>query len=118
MFALLIFSAIFGPALVLYDPLATNASIALQAPSWEHWFGTDNVGRDVFSRVIVATRLDLSISVAAVALSFVVGSVLGCIAGYWGGWLDIVLNRFFGYDHGLSAVRFGDGNCRSPWQHD
>jgi peptide/nickel transport system permease protein len=94
MFALLIFSAIFGPALVLYDPLATNASIALQAPSWEHWFGTDNVGRDVFSRVIVATRLDLSISVAAVALSFVVGSVLGCIAGYWGGWLDIVLNRF------------------------
>ena len=94
MFALLIFSAVFGPALVPYDPLATNASIALQAPSWEHWFGTDNVGRDVFSRVIVATRLDLSISVAAVALSFIVGSVLGCIAGYWGGWLDIVLNRF------------------------
>lgn len=94
MFALLIFSAVFGPALVPYDPLATNASIALQAPSWEHWFGTDNVGRDVFSRVIVATRLDLSISVAAVALSFVVGSVLGCIAGYWGGWLDMVLNRF------------------------
>ena len=94
MFALLIFSAVFGPALVPYDPLATNASISLQAPSWEHWFGTDNVGRDVFSRVIVATRLDLSISVAAVALSFIVGSVLGCIAGYWGGWLDIVLNRF------------------------
>ena len=94
MFALLIISAVFGPALVPYDPLATNASIALQAPSWEHWFGTDNVGRDVFSRVIVATRLDLSISVAAVALSFVVGSVLGCIAGYWGGWLDIILNRF------------------------
>ncbi|MFT4782436.1 MAG: peptide/nickel transport system permease protein [Paracoccaceae bacterium] len=94
MFALLIFSALFGPALVPYDPLATNASNALQAPSWEHWFGTDNVGRDVFSRVIVATRLDLSISVAAVALSFVVGSVLGCVAGYWGGWLDIILNRF------------------------
>lgn len=94
MFALLIFSAIFGPALVPYDPLETNASIALQAPSWGHWFGTDNVGRDVFSRVIVATRLDLSISVAAVALSFVVGSILGCIAGYWGGWLDIILNRF------------------------
>jgi peptide/nickel transport system permease protein len=93
MFGLLIFSAVFGPALVPYDPLATNASIALQAPSWTHWFGTDNVGRDVFSRVIVATRLDLSISVAAVALSFVAGSILGCIAGYWGGWLDIILNR-------------------------
>ncbi len=94
MFALLIFSAVFGPALVPYDPLATNASNALQPPSAAHWFGTDNVGRDVFSRVIVATRLDLSISVAAVALSFVVGSVLGCIAGYWGGWPDIILNRF------------------------
>lgn len=94
MFALLIISAVFGPALVPYDPLATNASNALQPPSGAHWFGTDNVGRDVFSRVIVATRLDLSISVAAVALSFVVGSVLGCIAGYWGGWPDIILNRF------------------------
>ena len=94
MFAALIFSAVFGPALVPYDPLATNASNALQPPSAAHWFGTDNVGRDVFSRVIVATRLDLSISVAAVALSFVVGSILGCIAGYWGGWPDIILNRF------------------------
>ena len=93
MFALIVLSAILGPALVPYDPLQTNASNALQAPSWDHWFGTDNVGRDVFSRVIVATRLDLAISVAAVALSFVVGSVLGSIAGYWGGWLDIVLNR-------------------------
>lgn len=94
MFGLLMISAIFGPSLVPFDPLQTNASNALQPPSWEHWFGTDNVGRDVFSRVIVATRLDLSISVAAVALSFVVGSVLGCIAGYWGGWPDIILNRF------------------------
>jgi peptide/nickel transport system permease protein len=93
MFALIVLSAVFGPMLVPYDPLQTNASMALQPPSWDHWFGTDNVGRDVFSRVIVATRLDLSISVAAVALSFVVGSVLGSIAGYWGGWLDIVLNR-------------------------
>lgn len=94
MFAFLIFCAVFGPAIAPYDPLATNASIALQPPSWAHWFGTDNVGRDVFSRVLVATRLDLSISVAAVALSFVVGSILGAVSGYWGGWLDIILNRF------------------------
>ena len=94
MFTVLILSAFLGPALVPYDPLETNAARALQAPSWDHWFGTDNVGRDVFSRVIVATRLDLSMSVAAVALSFLAGSFLGAIAGYWGGWLDIVLNRF------------------------
>lgn len=93
MLAVLLICAIFGPALVPYDPLQTNAANALQPPSWDHWFGTDNVGRDVFSRVIVATRLDLYMSVAAVALSFVVGSVVGAAAGYWGGWLDIVLNR-------------------------
>ncbi|WP_297838854.1 ABC transporter permease [uncultured Roseibium sp.] len=94
MFTFFIGSAVLGPALVPYDPLQTNAANALQAPSWSHWFGTDNLGRDVFSRVIVATRLDLIISVSAVALSFVIGSVLGAVAGYRGGWLDVVLNRF------------------------
>lgn len=86
--------AVFGPSLVPYDPLASNAAKVLQPPSLSHWFGTDNLGRDVFSRVIVATRLDLLISVTAVALSFVIGSFLGAVAGYWGGWLDAVLNRF------------------------
>lgn len=94
LFAFLIGCAVFGPSLVPYDPLASNAARALEPPSLDHWFGTDNLGRDVFSRVIVATRLDLVISVAAVALSFVIGSVLGAVAGYWGGWLDAILNRF------------------------
>lgn len=93
MFGLLIFAAVFGPYVVPYDPLATNAESVLQPPSLTHWFGTDNLGRDVFSRVVVATRLDLVISVAAVALSFVIGSFLGAIAGYRGGWTDITLNR-------------------------
>lgn len=93
LFLLIICCALFGPGLVPYDPLKTSAANALQPPSSAHWFGTDNVGRDVFSRVVVATRLDLSISVAAVSLSFVIGSILGGIAGYWGGWLDSVLNR-------------------------
>lgn len=93
MLAFFLGCAFFGPALVPYDPLATNAARALEPPSFDHWFGTDNLGRDVFSRVIVATRLDLTISVAAVALSFVIGSVLGAAAGYWGGWIDAILNR-------------------------
>ena len=94
MFALIIFVAVFGPAIAPYDPLASHAARALEPPSWDHWFGTDNLGRDVFSRVLVATRLDLTISVAAVALSFVAGSILGSAAGYWGGWLDAGLSRF------------------------
>lgn len=93
MFAGLLISAIFGPMIVPYDPLATDASATLQPPSAAHWFGTDNLGRDVFSRVIVATRLDLVISVAAVALSFAIGSVLGAISGYRGGMVDTVTSR-------------------------
>lgn len=95
MFAVLLVAAALGPVLVPYDPMASNAALALQPPSLDHWFGTDNLGRDVFSRVVIATRLDLAISVAAVALSFLIGSVLGSIAGYWGGWMDAVLNRLF-----------------------
>ena len=88
-----IITAILGPYLVPYDPLETNAKIALQPPSIEHLFGTDNLGRDVFSRVIVATRLDLTLSVLAVLMSFIIGSFLGALAGYWGGWLDVFLSR-------------------------
>ncbi|MBD0269187.1 MAG: ABC transporter permease [Cyanobacteria bacterium Co-bin8] len=85
--------AIFGEALAPYDPLASNSAIALQAPSPSHWFGTDQLGRDVLSRVIVATRLDLGIAVLAVAMSFWVGSILGTCAGYFGGWTDRIISR-------------------------
>ena len=93
LFALIIGVAVFGPLLIPFDPLETNASRALMPPSLDNWFGTDNLGRDLFSRVIIATRLDLMISVAAVALAFVVGAAMGSAAGYWGGWIDIVTGR-------------------------
>jgi peptide/nickel transport system permease protein len=85
--------ALFGPALVPHDPLATLADKALKPPSADHWFGTDHLGRDVFSRVVVATRLDLLISVSAVAISFICGATLGACAGYWGGWFDRLSGR-------------------------
>src|SRR5829696_3213172 len=86
-------AALIGPALVPYDPLATQTSIAFQPPSALHWFGTDQLGRDVFSRVIVATRLDLVIAFAAVCLSMAVGSAVGAAMGYFGGGLDAVVGR-------------------------
>lgn len=92
MLAALIICAVLGPSIVPYDPLASS-DIILQAPSAAHWFGTDHLGRDVFSRVIVATRLDMAISIGAVALSFIAGSILGCVAGYWGGWFDTIISR-------------------------
>jgi peptide/nickel transport system permease protein len=90
---LIVLCAVFGPLLVPYDPLASEAGHALQPPSWAHWFGTDGVGRDVFSRVVVAARLDMLISVSAVALSFVAGSAIGAVAGYYGGWFDKLSGR-------------------------
>ena len=93
LFGVIVFLAIFGPWLAPYDPLATDAINALQPPSWAHPFGTDQLGRDVFSRVIVATRLDLGIAISAVALSFFIGSAMGCAAGFWGGWTDRITGR-------------------------
>ena len=93
LFLVFVLFAIFGEAIAPYDPLASNSAIALQPPSLSHWFGTDQLGRDVLSRVMVATRLDLGIAVMAVALSFLVGSLLGTCAGYFGGWADRIISR-------------------------
>lgn len=91
--ALFVLAALLGPLIVPHDPLATDAANALKPPSPRHWFGTDDLGRDVFARVVVATRLDLLISVSAVALSFVAGSALGSLAGFYGGWTDRIVSR-------------------------
>ena len=85
--------AVLGPALVPYDPLATDAAHKLETPSRAHWFGTDQVGRDLLSRVIVATRLDLAISLSAVAISFALGSLAGTSAGFFGGWTERLVSR-------------------------
>ncbi len=82
-----------GPALVPYDPLASDTANALRPPSLAHWFGTDQLGRDILSRIVVATRLDLLISVAAVSISFVIGSAAGACAGYFGGAIDKSVGR-------------------------
>jgi peptide/nickel transport system permease protein len=76
-----------------YNPLASDTAAAMQPPSTLHWFGTDHLGRDILSRVLVATRLDLGIALAAVALSFVIGAAAGSAAGYFGGWTDRLVGR-------------------------
>jgi len=95
-FALLLliaFAALFGPSAVPFDPLASDTAMALKPPSAAHWFGTDQLGRDIFSRVIVATRLDTFIAVASVALVFLMGGLAGVAAGYFGGWTDRIVGR-------------------------
>ena len=92
LFALIVLLAIFGPALAPYDPIA-NGPNTLQPPSARHWFGTDQTGRDIFSRVLVAVRLDLIIAVASVAGAFVSGTLAGIVAGFFGGWFDRIVGR-------------------------
>ncbi|HUE19288.1 MAG TPA: ABC transporter permease [Stellaceae bacterium] len=93
MFLLLTACAIIGPSIVPHDPLASDTAVALHPPSLHHLFGTDQIGRDIFSRVIVATRLDMWIAVSSVALVFAMGGIAGIAAGFFGGWIDQVVGR-------------------------
>jgi peptide/nickel transport system permease protein len=93
MLVTLLFLALFGSALAPYDPLKSDTVNTLKPPSARHWFGTDQLGRDMLSRVMVATRLDMAIAFSAVALSFAVGSVAGACAGAFGGWTERIVSR-------------------------
>jgi peptide/nickel transport system permease protein len=93
LFVLIVLAAVLGPNIVPYNPLASDTAQALKPPSAHHWFGTDQLGRDVFSRVVVATRLDFFIAVASVALVFLMGGLAGVAAGFFGGWTDRIVGR-------------------------
>jgi peptide/nickel transport system permease protein len=90
---LIILGAIFAPYITLHDPTAQSWTSVRQAPSWTYWFGTDEVGRDVFARVIYGARASLYAGVVSVGIAVVVGVPLGVAAGYLGGWTDSILAR-------------------------
>jgi peptide/nickel transport system permease protein len=93
LFLIIVLAVLIGPVIVPYDPLGSDTAAALKPPSAAHWFGTDQIGRDVFSRVIVATRLDFLIATASVALVFLMGGLAGVAAGFFGGWTDRIVGR-------------------------
>jgi peptide/nickel transport system permease protein len=80
--------------LALYDPLFTHPEIRLAPPSWPHPFGTDDIGRDVFSRIIYGARISLWVGLLAVGIGTVAGTIIGLLCGYWEGRLDLALQRF------------------------
>lgn len=85
--------AVFGPSVTPYDPYRDDLLNTLAPPSAAHWFGTDQIGRDVFSRVIVGARPILSVAPLATLLATAAGTALGLLTGYVGGWLDILVGR-------------------------
>ena len=90
----MIAAAIFAPWIVPYNPTATDMPSAFEPPSREHWAGTDQLGRDILSRLISATRLDLAVAVSAVSASCTIGALVGGACGYVGGYLDKWIGRF------------------------
>jgi peptide/nickel transport system permease protein len=90
---LLVLAAVFAPLITHYDPIKQDLQNALLSPSADHWLGTDKYGRDVYTRLVYGARVDLRIGFLAVLIPFVVGSVAGALAGYFGGWGDTIVMR-------------------------
>jgi len=91
---IIVMLAIFAPWLAPYDPQAINVQTILQAPSLQHWCGTDTLGRDLLSRMLYGARVSLAVGFVAVGISLMVGICIGALAGYMRGTVDTLLMRF------------------------
>ncbi len=92
--SLMLITALTAQWLAPFDPIQQNLTGQLLAPSWSHWMGTDQFGRDVFSRLLYGSRISLAVGVVAVSIYVLIGTTIGSIAGYYGGLVDGVLMRF------------------------
>nr|WP_019121879.1 nickel transporter permease [Brevibacillus massiliensis] len=92
---LFVLIGLLAPVLAPYDPTEQNLKINLQPPSSDHWLGTDDAGRDVFSRLLYGARISLTIGFFSVIGSLVIGGLLGLLAGYFGKWIDTLISRLF-----------------------
>ena len=90
---LLLLSAILAPVISEFDPTKTRVGRPFTGPGWDHWFGTDQVGRDVFSRVVHGGRVSLTVGIVSVLIGTTAGTIIGMLSGYFGGIIDIVLQR-------------------------
>jgi peptide/nickel transport system permease protein len=86
--------ALLAPALAPYDPAAIDLYHRLAAPSHAHWFGTDELGRDIFSRILYGARISLAVAISVVSISLTLGMILGGLAGFYGQWTDTVINIY------------------------
>jgi len=92
--AILVIVAILAPWIATHDVGATNLSLRYLPPSSQYFFGTDSTGRDIFSRVVFGARISLKVGIVVVAVSAIVGTLLGAFAGYYGGWIDRIISGY------------------------
>ena len=91
---ILFFISLLAPLISPYDPSAINAWKVLSPPSWQHWLGTDELGRDVLSRILYGSRVSLKVGFVAVGIAVSIGTVVGLVSGYYSGLVDATLMRF------------------------
>lgn len=101
---LMVLAAAFAETLATYDPIRTDAEHTLAPPDRAHWFGTDNLGRDIYSRIIYGARVSLAVGIASSFLGAVFGGIIGVISGYFGGWLDLTTQRIMDILQGLPLL--------------
>ena len=111
MVTVLVMLAVFAPWIAPHDPSAIDLPARLSPPSATHWFGTDELGRDILSRVIFGARISMLVGSSVVAFSLLLGLIVGCIAGYYGGRVDrvvnvVVMNAFLSFPGILLAIAF------------
>jgi peptide/nickel transport system permease protein len=111
MVGLFVLCAALAPWLAGQDPAAIDLPARLSAPSSQHWFGSDELGRDIFSRVVYGARISMLVGVGVVSVSLGLGLVAGCVAGYYGGVIDrlltiVVMNAFLSFPGLLLAIAF------------
>src|SRR5699024_4823080 len=90
--SLIVIMAIFAPLLAPYNPYEVTDTFEAK-PSMEHWLGTDQIGRDVLSRLIYASRVSIIVGIGAVSIYILIGTIVGAISGYFGGWIDMIIMR-------------------------
>jgi peptide/nickel transport system permease protein len=88
-----VFAAVFADFITGYDPIKTNALITLAPPSHAHWLGADQMGRDIYARIVYGARISLAVGLGSTALGCFFGVILGLASGYIGGWVDLVVQR-------------------------
>jgi ABC-type dipeptide/oligopeptide/nickel transport system permease subunit len=120
MCVIVIIVAIFAPVLAPYNPIKNNLNAVLKGPSWQHWLGTDQLGRDVLSRIIYGARISLEVGIAAVFASSVIGALMGLTAAHFGGLTFSIIMRITDVLMSLPSIILmmliaGLASARSIW---
>ncbi len=100
----MVIAGVFAERLATHDPIRTDAEHTLARPNRIHWLGTDNLGRDIYSRIVYGARVSLAVGITSTLLGAILGGIIGILSGYFGGWLDLITQRVMDILQGLPLL--------------